>query len=145
MSKLVYGKNGQVRFLNEAEKQEAFQYMLTSNNVDIFVHEDNQEQGAWASEERIHFYREAGVPECLKRNMTAGNEVGPHDAAAQGQGDLGAEHGARQVEDRRHADCRARGKHFCGDNCRNRVCGVVKAVDKIKDNGKRYDNNEQRH
>ncbi len=73
MSKLVYGKNGQVRFLNEAEKQEAFQYMLTSNNVDIFVHEDNQEQGAWASEERIHFYRETGVPECLKRNMTAGN------------------------------------------------------------------------
>lgn len=72
MSKLVYGKNGQVSFKNEAEKQEAFQYLLTSNNVDIFVHEDNQDQGAWASEERIHFYNEDGVPECLKRNMTAG-------------------------------------------------------------------------
>lgn len=73
MSKLVYGKKGQVRFDNEDEKQEAFQYLLTSSNVDIFVHEDNQEQGAWASEERIHFYNETGVPECLKRNMTAGN------------------------------------------------------------------------
>lgn len=73
MSKLIYGKNGQVRFNNEEEKQEAFNYLLTSDNVDIFVHEDNQNQGAWASEERIHFYREEGIPECLKRNMTAGN------------------------------------------------------------------------
>jgi len=74
MSKLVYGKMGQVRFYNEAEKQEAYQYLLTSNNVDIFVHEDNQEQGAWASEERIHFFSESGIPECLKRNMTAGKD-----------------------------------------------------------------------
>lgn len=73
MSKLVYGKNGQVRFNSEEEKQEAFNYLLTSDNVDIFVHEDNQNQGAWASEERIHFYSEDGIPECLKRNMTAGN------------------------------------------------------------------------
>jgi len=72
MSKLEYGKNGQVRFNNEVEKQEAFRYLLTSDNVK-FVHEDNQDQGAWAPEERIHFISEQGVPECLKRNMTAGN------------------------------------------------------------------------
>jgi len=72
MSKLIYGKRGQVRFNDEVEKQEAYQYLLTSSNVDIFVHEDNQDQGAWASEERIHFFKENGVPECLKRNMTAG-------------------------------------------------------------------------
>lgn len=72
MSKLIYGKQGQVRFNNEEEKQEAFEYLLNSDNVDIFVHEDNQNQGAWASEERIHFYNKAGVPGCLKRNMTAG-------------------------------------------------------------------------
>lgn len=72
MSKLVYGKNGQVRFYNEDEKQEAFHYLLTSSNVE-FVHEDNQDQGAWGPEERIHFRSGYGVPECLKRNMTAGN------------------------------------------------------------------------
>lgn len=72
MSKLVYGKKGQVAFSSEEEKAEAFEYLLTSDNVDIFVHENNQEQGAWASEERIHFLREEGVPECLKRQMTAG-------------------------------------------------------------------------
>ena len=72
MSKLIYGKQGQVRFNNEEEKQEAFEYLINSDDVDIFVHEDNQKQGAWASEERIHFYKEKGIPECLKRNMTAG-------------------------------------------------------------------------
>jgi len=71
MSKLVYGKNGQVEFENEIEKQAAFQYLLTSDNVK-FVHENNQEQGAWGPEKRIHFKRELGVPESLKRNMTAG-------------------------------------------------------------------------
>lgn len=72
MSKLVYGKNGQVWFKNESEKQEAINYILNSPNVDFNVHEDNQNQGAWASEERIHFYSEEGIPECLKRIMTAG-------------------------------------------------------------------------
>ena len=72
MSKLVYGKNKQVRFNSEEEKQEAFNYLLNSPNVNIFIHEDNQNQGAWAPEERIHFFKEEGVPECLKRNMTAG-------------------------------------------------------------------------
>ena len=62
MGKLVFGKNGQVHFNNENEKQEAIEYLLTSDNVDFDVHEDNQEQGAWGPEERIH----------LKRLMTAG-------------------------------------------------------------------------
>lgn len=71
MSKLVYGKNGQVRFTSEHEKQEAFEYLRTSPNV-THVHEDNQEQGAWGPEERIHFRTRDGVPEGLLRNMTAG-------------------------------------------------------------------------
>lgn len=71
MSKLVYGRDGQVRFDSEEEKEEAFRYLRTSDNV-AFVHEDNQNQGAWGPEERIHFYSEEGVPECLKRNMKAG-------------------------------------------------------------------------
>lgn len=72
MGKLVFGKNGQVHFNNENEKQEAIEYLLTSDNVDFDVHEDNQEQGVWGPEERIHFKSEDGVPDCLKRLMTAG-------------------------------------------------------------------------
>ena len=71
MSKLVYGKNGQVRFRNEKEKMESFEYLRSSPNV-VLVHEDNQEQGAWAPEERIHFKSLLGVPDGLLRNMTAG-------------------------------------------------------------------------
>lgn len=72
MSKLVYGENGQVRFFSEEEKREAIDYILNSPNVDFNIHENNQDQGAWGPEDRIHFKREEGVPECLKRNMTAG-------------------------------------------------------------------------
>lgn len=72
MSKLEYGKNKQVYFDNEKEKQEAIEYILSSPNVDFNIHEDNQNQGAWAPEDRIHFKSEEGVPESLKRLMTAG-------------------------------------------------------------------------
>lgn len=69
---IIFGKNGQVRFESEEELQEAVNYILTSPNVDYSIHENNQNQGAWGSEDRIHFRSEVGVPECLKRNMTAG-------------------------------------------------------------------------
>lgn len=73
MSKLFYGRNHQIRFNNEKEKQTAFDYILnTPENVNFKIHENNQNQGAWGPEDRIHFYREDGVPECLKRQMTAG-------------------------------------------------------------------------
>lgn len=36
------------------------------------MHEDNQDKGAWNSEERIYFHSSVGVPECLKMNMTVG-------------------------------------------------------------------------
>ena len=71
MSKLIYGKRGQVRFLSEAEKSEALSYILTSPNV-VFKYENNQDQGAWAPEKRICFKRRIGVPACLQRMMTAG-------------------------------------------------------------------------
>ncbi len=72
MSKLVYGKEQQVYFESEEEKRIAIEYILTSPNVDFNIHENNQDQGAWAPEDRIHFKRQAGVPECLQRIMTAG-------------------------------------------------------------------------
>ena len=73
MSKLIYGRNQQIQFKNDTEKQEAIDYILnTPSNVDFKIHEDNQNQGAWGPEERIHFYSEEGVHECLKRQMTEG-------------------------------------------------------------------------
>lgn len=59
-------------FYQWSRKKEAFKYLLTSSNVE-FVHEDNQNQGAWGPEERIHFKSEQGIPDCLKRQLTAGN------------------------------------------------------------------------
>ena len=73
MHKHVFGKNRQVYFDTDEELNEAVEYILNSSNVDYSVHEDNQNQGAWGSEDRIHFRSEVGVPECLKRIMTAGN------------------------------------------------------------------------
>lgn len=71
MTKLVYGKKDQVVFLDEPDKQEAFDYLINSKDVE-FVHEQNQESGAWASEKRIYFYSANGVPDGLVRNWTAG-------------------------------------------------------------------------
>lgn len=72
MSNLVFGKNGQVRFDSKEELCIAVDYILHSDNVDFDIHEDNQNQGAWGPEDRIHFKSGQDVPECLKRNMTAG-------------------------------------------------------------------------
>ena len=72
MSNLVFGKNEQVRFDSEEELRIAVDYILSSDNVDFEIHENNQNQGAWGPEERIHFKSGQGIPDCLKRNMTAG-------------------------------------------------------------------------
>ena len=69
----VKSQKKQVHFDNEAEKQEAIEYILHSPNVNFRVHENNQDQGAWGPEDRIHFKHEEGVPDCLKRIMTAGD------------------------------------------------------------------------
>ncbi len=73
MSQLVFGKNGQVRFNSEEELKEAVDYILNSPNVDYTVHEPNDLRGAWGPEDRIHFREKDNIPECLLRNMTAGN------------------------------------------------------------------------
>lgn len=71
MTKLVYGKNQQVQFNDEQEKAVAFDYLVTSPDVE-FYEEQNQDQGAWASEKRIRFLNDEGVPEGLVRNWTKG-------------------------------------------------------------------------
>jgi len=75
MTKLVYGKNGQVRFRSEEEKKEAFEYLINSPDVE-FHDEQNQDHGAWGPEKRIHFRTQTGVPEGLVRNWTAGRGSG---------------------------------------------------------------------
>lgn len=72
MSKLVYGKLGQVVFNDENEKKEAIDYLLSGTPNISFVKENNQNQGAWGPEYRIHFISKDGVPVGLLRNMTAG-------------------------------------------------------------------------
>ncbi len=62
MSKLVYGRDSQVYFESETEKEIAIDYILTSPDVDFDIHENNQNQGAWGPEDRIHFYSN-NVPE----------------------------------------------------------------------------------
>ena len=74
MAKLIYGRNKQVKFDSEDELNEAIDYILNSSNVNYGIHEDNQNQGAWGSEDRIHFKTLDGVPDCLLKNMTAGNK-----------------------------------------------------------------------
>ena len=42
MSKLIYGRNQQIQFKDDNEKQEAIDYILnTPSNVDFKIHEDN--------------------------------------------------------------------------------------------------------
>lgn len=67
----MYGKNGHIRFNDEAEKREAFDYLISSSDVE-FRFEENDKQGAWGPEKRIHFYSKDGVPDCLSRHWTAG-------------------------------------------------------------------------
>ena len=74
MAKLVFGRNGQVHFDSVEELDIAVAYIKNNLGGNVsFVHEKNYEQGAWGPEDRIHFISEYGVPECLKRIMTAGN------------------------------------------------------------------------
>lgn len=37
MSKLIYGRNQQIKFNNEEEKKEAIDYILNSKNVDFIM------------------------------------------------------------------------------------------------------------
>lgn len=74
MAKLVFGKEGQVRFKSEEELNEAVDYILHSPNADYSIIEHNELQGARAPEHRIHFKHKEGIPECLLRNMTAGKD-----------------------------------------------------------------------
>lgn len=70
---ITYGKNNQVSFENEEEKQEALEYLKNSPNVTI-VHEQNNLQGAWAPEDRFIIKEDDPLmPDGVRKNLTAGN------------------------------------------------------------------------
>lgn len=57
MYKKMFGKNDQVYFNNESEYYELLGYLAKNDGKIKLVWEDNDEQGAWAKEGRILFYK----------------------------------------------------------------------------------------
>jgi hypothetical protein len=56
MFKYKFGKKNQVQFNSENEYYQALGYLAKSDNTSSIHWEHNEEQGAWGSEGRIHFY-----------------------------------------------------------------------------------------
>lgn len=57
MFKSNFGTKDQVVFGNKAEYYELIGYLASNKDNVKIVWEDNDEQGAWAAEGRIHFYK----------------------------------------------------------------------------------------
>ncbi len=55
MYKNSYGQNGQVQFTTKNEYYRALGYLAKSDNTSSIHWENNENQGAWGSEGRIHF------------------------------------------------------------------------------------------
>ncbi len=55
MHKNSYGQNRQVKFTTEREYYRALGYLAKSDNTSSIHWENNEDQGAWGSEGRIHF------------------------------------------------------------------------------------------
>jgi len=56
MYKQNFGTQNQIRFANESEYYELLGYLAKSDNSTSLTWEHNEDQGAWGSEGRIHFY-----------------------------------------------------------------------------------------
>jgi len=51
-----FGTKNQIRFGNESEYYQALGYLAKSDGTSSIHWENNEQQGAWGSEGRIHFY-----------------------------------------------------------------------------------------
>lgn len=51
-----YGKQGQISFNSDTEYYQALGYLAKSDGTTSLTWENNEQQGAWGSEGRIHFY-----------------------------------------------------------------------------------------
>lgn len=56
MLRKIWGRNGQVRFASEQEYYRIIGYLARSKGETELTWEHNEDQGAWGSEGRIHFY-----------------------------------------------------------------------------------------
>ena len=67
-----YGKNNQVRFVNDHEYYRFMGYLAKSDGTTKIVYEQNELQGAWASENRIQFFVEPPIQIASNVSLTAG-------------------------------------------------------------------------
>lgn len=71
MPKISFGTDDQISFENEHEYYRALGYLCRDSSATSINWENNEQQGAWGSEGRIHFYIEnPNIPG--KFRMTAG-------------------------------------------------------------------------
>lgn len=56
MFKYKFGKKNQIQFNSEKQYYQALGYLAKSDGTSSLHWEHNEEQGAWGSEGRIHFY-----------------------------------------------------------------------------------------
>lgn len=70
MYKSSFGSYGQIQFANEHEYYKFLGYLAKSDGSSCLVWEHNEEQGAWASEGRIHILRPLSYP--FNVSLTAG-------------------------------------------------------------------------
>ena len=71
MYKQSFGTQNQIQFDNENEYYELLGYLAKSDGSTSLTWEHNEEQGAWGSERRIHFYVD-NPPLSAKLEYTAG-------------------------------------------------------------------------
>ena len=67
-----YGKKNQVRFANDHEYYRFLGFLAKSDGSTKIVYEQNDLQGAWASENRIQFFIEPPTPIASNVSLTAG-------------------------------------------------------------------------
>ena len=71
MYKQYFGTKNQVHFASENEYYEALGYLAKSDGTTSIVLENNQDQGAWSYEKRIHIYTD-DFPFTENFRLTAG-------------------------------------------------------------------------
>ena len=72
MYKHIFDKKGQIQFANEHEYYKYVDYFSKSNGSTSLAWEHNENQGAWASEGRIHILTPLPLPYPFNVSLTAG-------------------------------------------------------------------------
>ena len=71
-----FGTKNQIRFNNESEYYQALGYLAKSDGTSSIHWENNEQQGAWGSEGRIHFYiQNPSIPGNFSFTAGTGNVI----------------------------------------------------------------------